>query len=442
MRTALAWTALGLIFAASAGDIAAQSASSEPPVAVLIERLGSDDYEVREQAGKDILQRGDKLLPDLRKALETTDNPEVSRRLTVLIRKLDYDRLVAPRRVTLSVQNRPVKEVIDLMAKQTGYRIEYNGNREMGVTFDFKDVPFWEALDKVALASGVTVNPGYDDDSVRLYSSNALNPFVVYSGPFRVVAQQISLNRSVQLSGLDPNGPRNRAPDQLNFSFQIYSEPKNPILGTTQAELVSGFDDLGGTIIPPKDSNNPNSYRQSGYYNQGYRGFQAYGNLNLARSNPTATSIKSLKGRIGVVLLAGISPEVVVAEPLKVKSKKYTGRTMQVQIESVTESGNNNYSVSIVVTRIGAGNNQYDYSWSNNLWQKMELLDDKGGKYRSFGYNTINHNPGSLAATMTFGPDHRTVNPPKLGPPAKLLFNEWHTITHDVQFEFKEIPLP
>lgn len=438
MRTALAWTALALVFAAPAGRAAAQ----EPPVAVLVERLGSDDYEVRERAGQDILQRGDKVLPELRKALDASDNPEVSRRLTVLIRKLDHDRLVSPRRVTLSVKNTSVKEVVDLIAKQTGYKIEFSGSREIGLTFDFKDVPFWEAIDKVALAAGVSVQTGYDDDTVRLYSNSSLNPFVAYSGPFRVVAQQISLSRSVQLSGLDPNGARNRGQDHLNFSFQIFSEPKNPILGTTPAELLGGADDQGGSIIPPKDPNNSNQYRQSSYYNQGSRSHQAYGNLNLVRGHANATTVKTLKGRIGIVMLAGISPEVVVNDPLKVKGKSYTGRTLQVKVESVTESGNSSYSVSIVVSRIGAANNQYDYSWSNNLWQKLELTDANGGKYRSFGYNSINHNPGSLAATMTFGPDHRTANPPKLGPPTKLQFNEWQTVTHDVPFEFKDIPLP
>ncbi|MBY0513879.1 MAG: hypothetical protein K2P78_08200 [Gemmataceae bacterium] len=438
MRTALACAALAVLLAA-----APARAADGPSVAALIEKLGADDYATREQAGKDLLGMGDKVLPDLRKALAGTDNPEVSRRLAVLVRKLDLDRLVAPRRVTLSVQNKPVKDVVEAIAKQTGYKLTYNGSSDAGLTVDWKDVPFWEAVDRVALSAGLMVQAGYDDDTVQLFPSRSLNPFVAYTGPFRVVAQQLSLSRSVQLSGLDPNGAaaRNRGPESLNLSFQVFSEPKNPILGTTQAELVGGADDLGGSIIPPKDPNNPNQYRQAGYYNQGYRGHQAYGNLNLVRSNPAAAVVRTLKGRIGIVMLAGVVPEVVVPDPLKVKNKKYTGRTIVVEVESVTETGANSYAVTITVSRIG-GNNQYDYSWSNNLWQKLELVDEQGGKYRSFGYNSINHNPGSLHATMTFGPDHRTPNPAKLGPPVKLTFNEWQTLTHDVAFEFKDVPLP
>ena len=44
--------------------------------------------------------------------------------------------------------------------------------------------------------------------------------------------------------------------------------------------------------------------------------------------------------------------------------------------------------------------------------------------------------------TVHFGPDTRTANPPKLGPPVKLVLNEWQTTAEEVAFEFKDVPLP
>jgi hypothetical protein len=40
--------------------------------------------------------------------------------------------------------------------------------------------------------------------------------------------------------------------------------------------------------------------------------------------------------------------------------------------------------------------------------------------------------------TMTFGQPANA----KGEPPARLVFMQWHTITHLLAFEFKDIPLP
>ena len=49
-----------------------------------------------------------------------------------------------------------------------------------------------------------------------------------------------------------------------------------------------------------------------------------------------------------------------------------------------------------------------------------------------------------MQITVPFGPNDRRTGrrPAKLGPPAKLVVNEWLTVTHEVTFEFKDIPLP
>ena len=46
--------------------------------------------------------------------------------------------------------------------------------------------------------------------------------------------------------------------------------------------------------------------------------------------------------------------------------------------------------------------------------------------------------------TLMFGDQDRRGNKTKakLGPPVKLVVNEWLSITHEVTFEFKDIPLP
>ena len=460
MRTATGWAVVGVLgacaLAAPGMDeivalpppvapaaAAVADAPPDPATAALIADLGSPDYRAREKAGAALAAKGEKALPDLRRALAAADNPEVSRRLTVLVRRMDHDRLVSPKRVTFAVKNKPAKDVFDEIAKQTGYKIDFQGggNADCRYSFDFANAPFWVAVDQVAEATGMSVYAnGGDDDVVQINSySDAHNPHVTYAGPFRLVATGINANKSVQLSGLNRKGFGPRPQENINLNFQIQSEPKNPILGTLPAELTAATDETGASLVPPKDGNN-NSSRS--YYNGGQRGHNAYGNVNLVRAGKDATTIKTLKGKIGIVLLAFASPEIVIADPLKAKTRKLVGRSVELDYDAMTEA-NGQYTATLTVKKLGVEDpNNMDYNWSNNLWQKIEVTDAKGNRYRSYGPNNLNNNGNAVQMTIPFGPDNRRGQPQKLGPPVKLVFNEWHQVTHEVTFEFKDIPLP
>ena len=70
-------------------------------------------------------------------------------------------------------------------------------------------------------------------------------------------------------------------------------------------------------------------------------------------------------------------------------------------------------------------------------------MDDKGNVYRTYGPNNSNNNGTSVSMTIPYGNmDRRGNTSAKLGPPVKLIINEWLSITHEVTFEFKDVPLP
>jgi hypothetical protein len=438
-------TLFGAKIPPAAAPVAVPSAPIDPAVLKLVEALGSENYREREKAGQLLEAKGESSLSDLRRALAATDSPEISRRLTVLIRRMDYDRLVAPKYVSFSMKDKTAKAAFDEIKKQTGYRIEFNNNGPGGAaepkfSFDFDKTPFWQAVDQIAGQAGLGVYAEYDDEVIRVNSyQDSHNPYVCYAGPFRFIATGINSSRSVQLSGLSKRGFQNRVSESVGFSFQIHSEPKNPILGTLPAEVREATDDLGGNLVPPKD---PNTHRSS-YYNQGsYRGHNAYGNVNLVRASKDATTVKSLKGKMGIVLLAGIVPEVVILDPLKTKAKTIAGRNVEVKFDSMTEAGGQ-YTATVTVKRLDVTDpNNVDYNWSNTVWQKLELVDGVGKKYHSYGPNQINNNGTSVQLTIPFGKNNRRGETVKLGPPVKLIVNEWLQVTNDVTFEFKDIPLP
>src|SRR5262249_44947892 len=162
----------------------------------------------------------------------------------------------------------------------------------------------------------------------------------------------------------------------------------------------------------------------------GYRGHNAYGNVNLARSSKDATNIKTLKGKMGIILLAGVVPEIVIADPVKTKSKTVVGRNVELTFDSMTEA-NGQYTVSLTAKKLNHDDpNNIDYNWSNSIWQKLEVMDAKGNKYFSYGPNSTNNNGLSIQMTIPFGTNNRRGEQMKLGPPVKLVLNEWLQVTH------------
>jgi len=414
----------------------------------LIKDLGSDDYRTREKAGRELVAKGEKVLPNMRAALSSTDNPEVQRRLLVMVRKMDFERLVTPKFIKMSFKNKTTKEVLAEISRQTGYKIEYveNGRpTESKYTFEFDNVPFWQALDKVATAAGCVAINDYNDDAIQVSNQESTNPYVAYAGPYRFLATNINSNKNVQLSGINRRGGGQVRQEYMNLNFQIQSEPKNPMLGITQVDLIAAADEFGGTLIPPKDPNN----RMNFYNNNGvFRGHNTYGAVNLSRGDKAATTIKILKGKVGINLLSGTIPEIVVSDPLKVKNKTFTGRTVEIEFGSLTEVANNkgHYQLELTIKKLGVNDPDRgeDFNWMNSVWQKIEVLDSAGKRYHTYGANNFNNNNGAtVQLTIPFNPeDPRTGQPAKLGPPVKVLVNEWLSVVHEVTFEFKDIPLP
>jgi hypothetical protein len=417
----------------------------DPAVQKLIDDLGAEDWRTREKAGRDLAAMGDKALPQMRKALLSTDNPEIQRRLVVLVRKLDRERLIEPKRVTLNVKNQTAKQIVEAIAKQTGYRIDISNVQDTKHSFEFNNTPFWQAIDAVGGDAGFNVVAEYEADSVRVYSGDSANPYVAYSGPFRFVATNINSSRSIQLSGLNRRGGEARRNEHMNLSFQIQSEPKNPMMGVMQPELTEATDDLGGSLMPPQERNRYSSR----YLNGGYRNHNSYMSVNLVRGDSGAKTIKKLKGQIEIVLLSGSVTDVAVTDVLKVKKKTFSGRHTELEFTSLDEDANRKgfYTVSFTAKKLGQNDpNRNDfYQWSNTLWQRIELLDDKGNKYFAYGPSTHNNNGQTVQLVMQFGTEDRRTGRPgtaNFGPPTKFVINEWLTVSHEVPFEFKDIPLP
>jgi hypothetical protein len=406
-----------------------------PEMKRLVEQLGSADFRKRDEAEKRLREAGVKAVPALRQAVGHP-NLEVRMRVRALLPQLENAAIVAPTRVTLSAKNQKVREVIADICKQTGYQIDANpSDSNATYDFEFKNTPFWQAIDQICQRAGMYPQHSYGEVRLRLYSNNRHPAFISYSGAFRFTPNNIHFSRSVDLSNVGPDRSPTRN-ESLAFSFTIFAEPKTPLLGLGQPQVTAAYDTEKNSMIVPVEGSNPNPFARQyiSRYGSG-RQLQMQTTVPLQRRSEKATGIKLLRGTLPVVLLTEEKPVTVTEDVLKAKGKKMTVGEITFTIEESKKLPGGQYQIKFTVKRDSKDN---DYSWMNNLYQRVELRDAKGNKFQSWGSSWGNSGPNFATVTLTY----RKPNVAGAGDPKKFIFQKWTTAHHLVTFEFKDLPLP
>src|SRR5262245_43256404 len=411
---------------------AGESNSTAVPLDKLIEQLGDSSFRTREAAGKAIEARGVAVLPDLRVAAAASQSPEARRRLQTLVGHMERSAALEPKWVSLKCKDKAVTEVIADLAKQTGYQLVYQGGGNSGpLTYNLDRVTFWQAIDRVCDDARLYTYHN-EANGLQFYHQDIYWPHVAYSGPFKLAANNLHYSKSITLGGQPRNAPPNQGrSENLQFSFNIMSEPKLPIMSVSQARVVEAVDELGNSMAMP--SNPHEAY----YNNGGYKTYQQSLYVPLGWPNKEAKYIKRVRVSVPLMVLASQKPEITVDDILKVKDKKFPGNTAEIHVMEVKEINKTQYQLKLSV-RNTASNAAQDYNWTNSVHQRLELQDAKGVKYAPQGYNWEQSNTGHVQATFMFGNNGNAT----LGPPAKLVYIQWGLMQHQIDVEFKDLPLP
>ncbi|HEX4589561.1 MAG TPA: hypothetical protein VH120_06510 [Gemmataceae bacterium] len=416
------------------GTTTPAAASSQPDK--LIEQLGSADFKAREAAGKALAAAGSDALAAMKRAA-THPDPEVRKRLTALIADAERAALLAPKRVTMKLDAAPLREAVAELAKASGYKIELqnSGGPQPLISLAAIDAPFWEVFDKLCAQGGLILQQHYDvNQGLVLYGQDAIVPFVDYRGPFRLSASGFHYNKSLTFATLPRTGGGGQRSEQLSFAFNLVAEPKLPLLGLGQPKLIVALDDQEQSLVPMNFGRTYESYHSGVYY--GYRTTVLQTQVQLAGPAVNARTVKLIRGTVPVTLLAEQRPEIVVENILAVKNKKFDAKDVSLDIEEVKEAPGKMINV-VLTARRGGKDNQYDYTWTNSLQQRVELTDDKGNKFQTNGFNWTNGTPTSAQGTFIFSDPTG-----KLGKPTRLTYFDWLTVQHQVDFEFRDLPLP
>jgi hypothetical protein len=153
---------------------------------------------------------------------------------------------IAPTTVTLAAKSIPVVDVLQAIEQQTGNKavdhrqqgVDEGAANEPRVTVDFKDEPYWSAVDKLLDEANLGIYSYAGDDALAIVEREPGdgprfgNAF--YGGPFRIEALEVQSQRNM------------RKPNQtsLKLQLEVAWEPRlRPIaVSQTAADLLAVVD--------------------------------------------------------------------------------------------------------------------------------------------------------------------------------------------------------
>ncbi len=423
MRFQLVWlTAVSLIGVAQA---------QEQPLQ-LIEQLGSTDYREREKASRELIAQGDRALPTLRAALTRIEDPLQLRRAEVLFETVRSEAAFRPTLVSVDFNNVPAKTALRELCKQAGYKCNDGAkNTKIKVTLKLTNVPFWEALEtlcELANRSFYVEDLSESDHSkvIYFYDASAVSPFTAVTGPFRFTLDKITRSNSIELSNIPKRGRVNSS-ELIEISGVVQVELKRPIVGIGSVTVLSAIDDQGASLFknrPEISSDVPFNYSS---YSRNLK-------CLLQCQRGTATSIRELRVKVAVRMLLEERPEFTIDNILSLKRKKVAGRDCDLEILNMTEMNGNLILKLMFRQHVPTPD---DDSWNNSVKDRLVVLDENCAVMTG-RFGTSQEFDGGRSFIREFS----TPVGKKASKPSKVVFHEWITETREIEFAWKNIPLP
>ncbi|NIP85944.1 MAG: hypothetical protein GTO03_10435 [Planctomycetales bacterium] len=160
-------------------------------------------------------------------------------------------------RVTLTVRDKPVGDVLEEVSRQTGNRIvdfrKFRGQprHNPSIRLDLQEVPFWQALDTIFDQAGLAAYPyAIDDRGAPLRGVAFVNRTekraadrqrIGYQGAFRFEPLQVITRR----------GLRDPLPSGLELEVEVAWEPRlKPLSLKVLYDSFQGTDDTGQPLTP------------------------------------------------------------------------------------------------------------------------------------------------------------------------------------------------
>ena len=349
---------------------------------------------------------------------------------------------VAPRLVSLKVQNVPALTAFTELAKQSGYEIRpgYDGmftqrqrGHNLNVTLDIQNQPFWVVVREIGSRGSINLydSGGSEDRTIQIAPGNyggdgALRAAASIRGPFLVVVGDLQRVNSVNMA---KPGEVDR---KIAIQIRTYVEPKIVASQVSYEPVIEeAVDDNGNSMnVPPREHDN----MQSG------RGVAWYGHFQLPypTTNP-GKRIAKIKGHIPATIQMASEP-MEIADPLKASETTKTLGKRKVTFKSLTKNGDN-YNLALVFYRdANADNEAYNRLWNETIPMKLTDANNRAFRY----YNSGGSGSGdSITRNFTFQPPSGRTGANKPGEPTKLTIEvPTGTMEIAIPFELVNLPMP
>lgn len=431
-----AWLVTCLLFLAP--TLLAAEKLSSTQIDQLIKEMGARDPKARDAAQKALANAGPEALPALRAAVAHKDL-EIRRRATEIVGRVEIMALVAPKLVSLKGERKTAREWLTILAEQTGYKLDvWNDDPKRVQTLDLQNVTFWQAVDEICKFGNIGPQVGYGDDRLRFQKEVGFPAHVVHDGIFRFVPTQFQLHRTLSFRRDGDIGKPPERTETMTLHYTLHVEPKLPLLSVGEALVQEAIDLEGRSLMPlpvPEETDPQKIAQRRARYGNGYATTSASGQLTIGTPANRSAGVKLLRAVVPVTLLVDQKPETVVADVMTVKNKKVTLGTTTFHIEKCELTKEKQYQLKMSVTEDKLEPN--DYTWMNTLYRRVELFDEKGNKFQTYGSSWSHNAPNHVQVTFNYGSPGG--NPEKA---AKLTYQLWKTQPYQVRVELRDLPLP
>jgi hypothetical protein len=408
-----------------------QAEAPPPSTQQLIEQLGSDKFAERTRAAQLLQARGPIVLPALREAREHP-NPEVCRQVLKLIPLLEAAAALEPKRVSLHTEKLPLSDVLQAIQKQTGFELAADeAEAEKLCSVEIKDRLFWEALEQVRRETNSRVGRRFLENGIRLVSAEVSSPFVVVNGPFRLEATRFHEDRDIDFAQPGKDSKAGRHDHLLTLTISILAEPRFRLLAAGHPQVSEALDDDNqslGTPGPPKRSETQLVDREIDAALR--QNFAHASDVLLQRGSARAKSIRRLRGTLPVRVVVERKWVAVTEDFVKSKGTKFklSGDTLEISRAEQDKDGGADLQIEVPPPENGV-------RW---MWhQRVRLEDGKGNRYESNGSGNSSSG-GRHWIHVSYGKPRDA----KVGPPTRVVMEDWVILHHAIPFEFKDVPLP
>ena len=287
--TSFVWL-LALLLAVPQDDL-------EKKVADLVGRLGDPSIETREQAVEDLVRLGAPAVPALRRAAGALDG-EARGRLDAVLRALALaealQRSLPPlRSVSLAVQNKPARQVLEDIGRQAGLRLTFEDDviGAAPITLALKGATPLEALDLACRRGGSLAVGLADSDSdvptpphLKVFVTDAVDVPAVYVRHYRVQATSISLTKIQRFKAVESSG---------SLGLRVSWAPDVRPAALLSSKITGLVDDRGRSLLPEEadeDGDGITLFHQAGYEGDVQQ------DVTFKHPAADAVKIESLKG--------------------------------------------------------------------------------------------------------------------------------------------------